>query len=402
MIKDSIWMAWSSLVHNKLRTLLTMLGIIIGVAAVIALVSIGYGVRHKIESNLSTLGTNLLIVYPSPSGGPGVRPAPGALKRLTIKDYESISKIPSVAAISPVMRRSYDVTYKNNHWSTTVTGINQEYLTVTSRTLLAGRFITSEQVLRRERVAVIGTKVQEKLFGESTGIGQMVRIANQTFRVIGVLESKGSNAFGNDEDDTVLIPYTTYMERLTGQTFLGTLFLIGKDTKHLEALEMDIQNILRLHHQSAPGVTDFAIDNMASILKKVQETTGTLTLFLGAIAAISLLVGGIGIMNIMLVSVTERTKEIGIRKALGATYRIIMLQFLVEAIVISLCGGLLGVVLGMTSSVLIGLAIDMETIISPMTIVMAFTFSMGIGIVFGLYPARKAAKLNPIEALHYE
>lgn len=402
MFRESIIMAWGSLIANKLRTILTMLGIIIGVAAVIALVSVGYGVRHQIESNLSSLGSNLLIVSPNWSHRPGVRSAPGAIKQLTVQDFYALEHIPNIEAASPMVQRQFETVYKNNNWTTVISGVNSQYKKVSGREIVEGRFITKEQVLRRERVAVIGQKVKEHLFGEVNPIGKNIRINNQSFKVIGTLDKKGSSGFGMDEDDLILVPYTTYMERITGQTHIGTIMLIGKKKTELKPLEIDILNVLRLRHHSKPGDEAFQIDNMASLLKKVEETTGTLTLFLGAIAMISLLVGGIGIMNIMLVSVTERTREIGIRKALGATSNTIITQFLIEAIFISFCGGCIGVFIGICSSKIIALVIDMETIISFSTIAMSFAFAMTVGLIFGIYPAQKAAKLNPIDALHYE
>lgn len=402
MVKESIIMAWSSLIANKLRTILTMLGIIIGVAAVIALVSVGHGVRYKIENNLSSLGSNLLFVSPSVSQKSHGRVGATSIKRITIKDFEAITHIPNVKKASPVMKNQFTLVYKNNHWTTAVTGANQDYKEIMGRETIKGRYITNDQVERREKVAVIGQKIEKELFKDSNPIGKSIRINNQPFKVIGVLNKKGSNGFGADEDDVLIIPYTTFMERLTGRTTLGSIFLLGNNKEILKPLELDIVNVLRLRHQSLPGDKDFDVESMDEIMKKVDETTGTLTLFLGAIAMVSLLVGGIGIMNIMLVSVTERTKEIGIRKALGATEDIIIMQFLIEAIFISFCGGCIGVALGFLASKGIGLIIDLKTVISPVTIFMSFGFAMTIGLLFGIYPAKKAAKLNPIDALHYE
>lgn len=402
MLKESIIMAWSSLIANKMRTILTMLGIIIGVAAVIALVSVGHGVRYKIENNLSSLGSNLLFVSPSMSQRHHGRVSAGNLKKLTVEDFKAITKIPNVKKSSPVMKSQFILVYKNNHWTTTLTGANQDFKEISGRETVAGRYITKEQVERREKVAVIGQTVQKELFKEVSPIGKSIRINNQPFKVIGVLNKKGSNGFGTDEDDVVVIPYTTYMERLTGDEKLGSIFILGKNKEILKPLEIDIMNALRLRHQTLPGEKDFDVESMDDILKKVEETTGTLTLFLGAIAMVSLLVGGIGIMNIMLVSVTERTKEIGIRKALGATDTVIIMQFLIEAIFISLCGGCIGIALGLLASEVIAFIIDMKTIVSLSTIFMSFGFAMIIGLVFGIYPAKKAAKLNPIDALHYE
>lgn len=403
MFKEGFIMAWQSLIANKLRTLLTMLGIIIGVAAVIALVSVGMGVRAQIESNLSSLGSNLLIVYPGAPRTPGVRPTAGSQKTLKVDDYKAISNLSDVEAASPLVRKSYVVVYKNNNWTTTVNGIDTSYQDINDYSTKEGRFITASNVERRERVAVVGTTVVTNIFGGDNPVGKDIRVNNQPFKVVGVLNSKGSGSFGNDQDDVVLVPYTTAMERLAGEDYLSMVYVLGKTGQNLDILQADIENLLRLRHK-IPGTSeaDFNISNMATIMATVQETTSTLTLFLGAIAAISLVVGGIGIMNIMLVSVTERTREIGIRKALGATYRTIVTQFLIEAIVISLIGGLIGVIFGIAAAKIISIVSTMQTVISIPTIVLSFGFSMAIGLVFGLYPARKAARLNPIDALHYE
>jgi len=348
-----------------MRSILTMLGIIIGVAAVIALVSIGNGVKQDIQNSISSLGSNLLMVMPGAPRTPGVRPSAGSMKSLKVSDYEAISKLDGVKAASPMTNGSYVVIYQNKNWTTSVSGVSYNYLDVNNWSMKSGRFLSEKNVQNRERVAVVGKTVVKNLFGDEDPVGAEIRVKNIPFRIIGVLNSKGSGAMGNDQDDMV--------------------------------------NLLRVRHGiKDTNLDDFNIQNMNSIMETMEETTGTLTLFLGAVAAISLVVGGIGIMNIMLVSVTERTREIGVRKALGATYSVIVTQFLIEAVVISLMGGIIGIILGIGSSKLIGMASGMSTVISVPTIVMSFAFSMAIGLIFGIYPARKAAKLNPIDALHYE
>ena len=372
MYKEGFLMAWSSLIANKMRSLLTMLGIIIGVAAVIALVSIGYGVRQQITESISSLGSNLLMVYPGAPRTPGVRPVSGANKTLKMGDYEAISKMDSVQAASPVAANSYLTVYMSKNWTTTVNGANADFQYVNNWTMKSGRFITDSQIERRERVAVIGATVAK-------------------------------NLFGNEQDDVIVVPYTTMMERVMGVDYLRMIYIQAKEGEDLERVQADIENILRVRHGiKNPDLDDFNVNNMASIMKAVEENTATMTLFLGAVAAISLLVGGIGIMNIMLVSVTERTREIGVRKALGATYRTIITQFLIEAIVISLVGGAIGIVVGIGASQLIATVAKLKTVVTTGPILLSFGFSMTIGLVFGLYPARKAAKLNPIDALHYE
>ena len=403
MYKESFLMAWASLIANKMRSILTMLGIIIGVAAVIALVSIGNGVKQDIQNSISSLGSNLLMVMPGAPRTPGVRPSAGSMKSLKVSDYEAIAKLDGVKAASPMTNGSYVVIYQNKNWTTSVSGVNANYLDVNNWSMKSGRFLSDKNIQNRERVAVVGKTVVKNLFGDEDPVGAEIRVKNIPFRIIGVLNSKGSGAMGNDQDDMVIIPYTTAMERVEGVDYLRMIYVVGKDENGIDRLQSDIENLLRVRHGiKDTNLDDFNIQNMNSIMETMEETTGTLTLFLGAVAAISLVVGGIGIMNIMLVSVTERTREIGVRKALGATYSVIVTQFLIEAVVISLMGGIIGIILGIGSSKLIGMASGMSTVISIPTIVMSFAFSMAIGLIFGIYPARKAAKLNRIDALHYE
>ena len=403
MYKESFLMAWASLIANKMRSILTMLGIIIGVAAVIALVSIGNGVKQDIQNSISSLGSNLLMVMPGAPRTPGVRPSQGSMKSLKVSDYQAISKLDGVKAASPYTANSYVTIYQSKNWTTTVSGVSSNFQDVNNWTMAEGRFISSKNVENRERVAVVGQTVVKNLFAGEDPVGKEIRVKNIPFRVIGVLNSKGTGTMGNDQDDTIFIPYTTAMERVEGVDYLRMIYVVANDDNGIDRLQSDIENLLRVRHSiKDTNLDDFNIQNMKSIMETMEQTTGTLTLFLGAVAAISLVVGGIGIMNIMLVSVTERTREIGIRKALGATYFVIVTQFLIEAVVISLMGGLIGIALGIGASKLIGLASGMSTVISVPTIVLSFAFSMAIGLVFGIYPARKAAKLNPIDALHYE
>lgn len=403
MYKESFLMAWASLIANKLRSLLTMLGIIIGVAAVIALVSIGNGVKQDIEDSISSLGSNLLVVLPGAPRTPGARPSQGSMKSLKISDYEAIAKLEGVKAASPMTNGSYVVIYQNKNWTTSVAGVNSNFQDVNNWTMTSGRFFSDKNVQNRERVAVVGQTVVKNLFADEDPVGKEIRVKNIPFRVIGVLKSKGNGTMGNDQDDTVLIPYTTSMERVEGIDYLRRVYVVAKDDEGIDRLQADIENLLRVRHNiKDTNLDDFNIQNMKSIMETVAQTTGTFTLFLGAVAAISLVVGGIGIMNIMLVSVTERTREIGVRKALGATYSVIVTRFLIEAVVISLMGGFIGIAFGIGASKVIGMVSGMSTIVSVPTIIMSFAFSMAIGLIFGIYPARKAAKLNPIDALHYE
>ena len=403
MYKESFLMAWASLVANKLRSLMTMLGIIIGVAAVIALVSIGNGVKQDIENSISSLGSNLLVVLPGAPRTPGARSSQGSMKSLKISDYEAIAKLEGVKAASPMTNGSYVVIYQNKNWTTSVAGVNSNFQDVNNWTMTSGRFFSDKNVQNRERVAVVGQTVVKNLFADEDPVGKEIRVKNIPFRVIGVLKSKGNGTMGNDQDDTVLIPYTTSMERVECIDYLRRVYVVAKDDEGIDRLQADIENLLRVRHNiKDTNLDDFNIQNMKSIMETVAQTTGTFTLFLGAVAAISLVVGGIGIMNIMLVSVTERTREIGVRKALGATYSVIVTQFLIEAVVISLMGGFIGIAFGIGASKVIGMVSGMSTVVSVPTIIMSFAFSMAIGLIFGIYPARKAAKLNPIDALHYE
>ncbi|WP_288566153.1 ABC transporter permease, partial [uncultured Veillonella sp.] len=304
---------------------------------------------------------------------------------------------------SPMTNGSYVVIYQNKNWTTSVAGVNSNFQDVNNWTMTSGRFFSDKNVQNRERVAVVGQTVVKNLFADEDPVGKEIRVKNIPFRVIGVLKSKGNGTMGNDQDDTVLIPYTTSMERVEGIDYLRRVYVVAKDDESIDRLQADIENLLRVRHNiKDTNLDDFNIQNMKSIMETVAQTTGTFTLFLGAVAAISLVVGGIGIMNIMLVSVTERTREIGVRKALGATYSVIVTQFLIEAVVISLMGGFIGIAFGIGASKVIGMVSGMSTIVSVPTIIMSFAFSMAIGLIFGIYPARKAAKLNPIDALHYE
>ena len=370
MYKESFLMAWASLIANKLRSLLTMLGIIIGVAAVIALVSIGNGVKQDIEDSISSLGSNLLVVLPGAPRTPGARSSQGSMKSLKISDYEAIAKLEGVKAASPMTNGSYVVIYQNKNWTTSVAGVNSNFQDVNNWTMTSGRFFSDKNVQNRERVAVVGQTVVKNLFADEDPVGKEIRVKNIPFRVIGVLKSKGNGTMGNDQDDTVLIPYTTSMERVEGIDYLRRVYVVAKDDGGIDRLQADIENLLRVRHNiKDTNLDDFNIQNMKSIMETVAQTTGTFTLFLGAVAAISLVVGGIGIMNIMLVSVTERTREIGVRKALGATYSVIVTQFLIEAVVISLMGGFIGIAFGIGASKVIGMVSGMSTIVSVPTII---------------------------------
>lgn len=402
MYAENMRMAWQSLLSNKMRSLLTMLGIIIGVASVIALVSVGFGVQKSIEDRISRLGSNLMIVFPGAPKKPGHRHNPADMQSLTYKDYLAVSRLPNVEDVSPMVRGSYVVVSGNSHTDTRVVGVKASYLKVRDIDVEEGRIWTPQEEKSRARVALLSKKVSEDLFGDADPIGNKIRINNDPFVVIGMVKTVGSND-STAVDDRILVPFSTVQERLLGITHIHNMSVKAKSPEVMPALQADITHILRVRHAIPPDREDnFTIENMTDILETMQETTRTLTLFLGAVAAISLLVGGIGIMNIMLVSVTERTREIGIRKALGATYHMIITQFLIEAITISLVGGAIGIVFGIVAAKAITALADIPTVITLLPILGAFLFSMLIGLIFGMYPARKAARLNPIDALHYE
>lgn len=404
LFKESIAIAFTSLLSNKMRTILTMLGIIIGVGAVIVMVSIGMGVRQNITNSIASLGSNMLIVTPGSANKGGVRSAAGSSQKLKLDDAEAIKKkIKNIDYVSPTVNSSYQIVYGNENWNSSVYGVTPEYLKIRSLSVTSGSFITASDINSRNRVAVIGSTVASNLFDTTNPVGKNIRIGNQPFRVIGVLESKGQSSMGNDQDDVVIIPLTTAQERLMGITYIRSINIQVSDSSKMALVQEQVESLLRQRHRIRTGQDDdFTVRNLTSLLETVNNTTTMLTLFLGSIAAISLLVGGLGIMNIMMVSVTERTREIGIRKALGATFKDIMLQFLIEAVIIGVVGGVLGILFGVESALLVSKVSTFTTYITVFPIVISFSFSVGIGLFFGLYPARKAARLDPIEALRYE
>lgn len=401
---ESIIIALDGLKANKLRSILTMLGIIIGVGAVIAMVSIGMGVQDKVQNSIAGLGSNLLIVTPGTSSASGSRGAAGSGISLNEKDAVAIAReIPGVSAVAPTVSRQYQIVYGNQNWTTSVQGSTPELLTIRSFTMQSGSFIANRDVESRAKVAVLGKTVADNLFGGINPIGQTIRINKAPFTVIGVLDSKGQSAGGMDQDDTIIVPLTTAQERLMGITYVQSVSVQAASTDVINQVQDDITNLMRVRHKLIGNTPDdFTVRNMVAVMAAASETTQTITLLLGNIAAISLLVGGIGIMNIMLVSVTERTREIGIRKALGARYNNILMQFLIEAIVIGVTGGMIGICLGIGASYVISIFAGWSTVISIPAIFAAFGFSVMIGLFFGIYPARKAALLDPIDALRYE
>lgn len=394
-------MAATTLVANKLRSSLTMLGIIIGNASVIALVGIGQGAQRLASEQFEALGPNLLFIVPgSQETRRTVLDMP---KTLVLEDAQAIAKqVPSVQEVAPQINSRLLVTYRNRNTNTAVTGTTPEFLSVRNYDVARGRFITQLDLDRNNQVVALGADVANKLFGTSNPIGQTVRIKNTSFQVIGVMAAKGA-FLGDNQDDTVLIPLTTMANRLVGRTSpYGTevtfISVSAKNQDSIGAAKFQIENLLRLRHKIT-NEDDFTVRTQKDVLQIVDTITSGLTLLLAAIAAISLLVGGIGVMNIMLVSVTERTQEIGLRKAIGAQERDILIQFLIEAVILSAAGGIIGTVLGISVIQVVAMASPLKAGISPVAIVLAVSVSGGIGLFFGVVPARRAAKLDPIVAL---
>ena len=404
LFTELLKMAGLSLVANKLRTILTMLGIIIGVCAVIAMVSVGMGVKKNVVDSISRLGSNMLIVMAGSSNRGGVRGGAGSVQTLTYDDAKAIkNKIKNIDYVSPTVQGSDQVVYGHENWSTTVTGVIPEYASIQSLTMQSGIFFTEHDVDVRNRVAVIGTTVATNLFGTVNPVGKKIRVGNAPYTVIGLIASKGQSSGGQDQDDTVLIPLTTAQERLMGITYVRSVNVQVSDSDKMDEVQANIEKLLRQRHRIRSGSDDdFNVRNLTSLMETMSETTTMITLLLGSIAGISLIVGGIGIMNIMMVSVTERTREIGIRKAIGATYNSIMLQFLIESTMISILGGLVGILIGVGLAQAISKFGNFTTVISGLSIVASFGFSLFVGIFFGMLPARKAARLDPIDALRYE
>ena len=404
MFNESIKMAIDGMIGNKLRTFLTLLGIIIGVGAVIAMVSLGFGVREQIKDNISRLGSNLLIVMSGGRTATGARIQSGSGARLTYDDAKAIEKnVDGIKYVAPMVQSTYQLVQGNQNWYSTVMGTTPNILEIRDYTVAEGRNINDRDMSSAERNCVIGQTIVENLFPDGNAMGKMIRINSAPFKVIGILEEKGQSANGQDQDDIVIIPLTTAQRRVMGITYIRSITIQAQNENVINDVQAEVEQLLRIRHRIRDtDYDDFSVRNLSALMETMMSTANTITALLGCIAAISLLVGGIGIMNIMLVSVTERTREIGIRKALGATYHDILLQFLIESAVIGIIGGLLGVVLGIVASYAISAIAGWKTVLSIAVIIIAVVFSVGIGIFFGIYPARKAALLDPIDALRYE
>jgi putative ABC transport system permease protein len=388
--------------RNKMRSFLTALGIIIGVGAVIAMVSIGQGAKKDVEKRFAEMGTNLLTLRPGSMNFRGRHGGGGSVQTLTEADAEAImASCTAVELLSPSVNTRKQVIYQNKNWNTSIYGTGHNYPAVRNYEVAEGLYFNESQIKSAQKICLLGSEVNQNLFEGSSGIGQIIRIDKIPFRVIGTMKSKGESGWGS-QDDVIFIPYTTAMRRLLGIKFLQSVDISAYSGRTAEA-QTQVEELLRIRHKLAPGSEDdFYIRDMTDIAESAAESTEILTLLLGGIASISLLVGGIGIMNIMLVSVTERIREIGIRMSVGAREKDILLQFLTEAIVLSLLGGLLGILAGTGSSWLISRFSQMSTMVAVDAIVIAFLFAGSVGVFFGFYPARKASKLDPIDALRYE
>jgi putative ABC transport system permease protein len=406
-IPSTFKISFRALRVNKMRSALTMLGIIIGVGAVIAMVAVGTGASRKIAEQISTMGSNLLIILPGATTSGGVRMGAGTQPTLSMADAEAIQKeCPAVSDVAPIHNGVAQVVYGHLNWSTGIVGTSPGVIAVRDWELTSGRAFTAQDVKSATKVALLGKTVVDNLFGDQNPVGQTIRIKNVPFTVIGVLAPKGQSAQGQDQDDTIMIPVTTAQKKLFGTQFPGMVRVImvkARSAEDLSAAEKQITELLRQrHHIGQKQDNDFTVRNLTQIMQAAQQSSKVMTLLLGAIASVALLVGGIGIMNIMLVSVTERTREIGIRMAIGAKTWDIRLQFIIEALTLSLIGGVIGIIAGVSTAVILSSLSGWPTVVSILSILLAFSFSGFIGIFFGFFPAYKASLLNPIDALRYE
>lgn len=396
--------ALRSIARNRMRSLLTSLGIIIGVSAVIVMVAIGEGSSSRIAASINSLGTNLIMAIPGTITTGGARMGAGSSERFTFDDVELIRKSGAlISHVSSVVRSSDQVIGGGNNWFTSIHGVEPDYLHIRNWQIDYGEAFTDKDVAARRKVALLGSTVAKELFGDMDAVGQTIRIRNIPFTVVGVLKSKGQSAMGQDQDDTILAPSTSVLYRLKGRQWIDMINVSAVSVGQVGAATEELRALLRQAHRLQQGQDDdFTIRSQAEVMEAVGETTRTMTLLLGSIAAVSLLVGGIGIMNIMLVSVTERTREIGIRLSVGARESDILTQFLTEAVVLSLSGGLIGIAL--SAAIVGGLNrwTELDAIVTPEIVALSFLFSAAVGIFFGFYPARKAALLDPIDALRHE
>jgi putative ABC transport system permease protein len=398
---NTIKVALRALRRNTMRSILTALGIIIGVGAVIAMVSIGNGAKAQVEAQVASLGENVITVFPGSFTAGGMRGGWGSMSTLTIEDAEGIGReIANVRGVSPEVRDRAQVLANGLNWNTMIMGESPDYPAIRSWQMAAGAMFTEQDVRSVAKVAVLGKTVVDQLFPEGDPLGKTVRIRNIPFKIVGVLAAKGFNLFGQDQDDTVVIPYTSHLKRVSHHTNLNSILVQAASAKTIEKVQQDITDLLMQRRKGREQ--DFTVRNQVELAQAATATSETMTVLLSAIAGVSLVVGGIGIMNIMLVSVTERTREIGIRLAVGAHGRDVLLQFLIEAVILSSLGGIIGIALGVGFSELVSLKTGWPILVSTTSVVVAVVFSAVVGVFFGFYPARKAAQLDPIEALRYE
>jgi len=390
--------------RNPMRTILTMLGVIIGVGCVVAMVAIGQGASAAIQSQIGALGTNFLLIHSGSHFRGGVHGGLGSVQNLTADDAAAIAReCPSVAVADPGVRTGAQVVYGDQNWATSVQGTGPNYPTIRAWAVAKGSFFTEEDVKAATKVAVLGQTVMDNLFGDANPVGQIIRMKGVPFRVLGVLDKKGGSAMGQDQDDLICVPYTTAQKRLMGVTYIGNIIVSAVSPQAIGRATEEIRALLRQRHRLGRDQDDdFQVRSQQDIANTATQMSGVLTVLLGAIASVSLLVGGIGIMNIMLVSVTERTREIGVRRAMGARRSDIRTQFLIESSLISGLGGAVGIAVGIFVARFIARFGGWPTLVQPQVVVVAFLFAGAIGVFFGLYPAAKAARLDPIEALRYE
>src|SRR5881392_600994 len=396
--------AFRALRRNKMRSVLTALGIIIGVAAVIAMVGIGNGAKAQVEAQIASLGQNVILIFSGSTTSSGIRTGWGGAGTLKIEDAEAIRReVPGVVAVSEEVVSTTQVAAGNQNWFTRIYGESADYLDIRQWALTDGAPFTAQDIRSANKVCIIGRTTASQIYGNDDPVGQILRIKNVPFTVTGVLTPKGLSTQGVDQDDVVVMPYTSAMKRVVGGTTLRNINVQVGDARQVEAAQQQIISLLRQRHNIRPGRDDdFTVRNQQEIADAATATSKVMTVLLGAIAGVSLIVGGIGIMNIMLVSVTERTREIGVRLAVGAHGRDILTQFLIEAVALSSIGGIIGIVFGLGTSKILSIYESWPTLISLTSIVVAFLFSAAVGVFFGFYPARKAATLDPIEALRYE
>jgi putative ABC transport system permease protein len=398
-----VTLAWQSIVKNKMRTLLTMLGIVIGVGAVIVMVAVGQGAQSQIEAQISSLGTNLVVITPGSSAAGGVSQGAGTFNRLTVPDaLELKAQATLLAGVSPVVMTRAVVIGPQGNWRTSINGVSTDYASIRAWNPSSGELFTDVDVSSARKIAMIGATVAKNLFPGMDAVGAQIQIGKAPFTVVAVMAAKGQSAGGQDQDDVVLMPYTTAQTRLSGNVRIGQILASTASSADIPAAQDEIMQIMRQAHRLGENPDDFTVRNQTEIAAAATSTTSVMSGLLAAIASVSLLVGGIGIMNIMLVSVTERTREIGIRMAIGARGSDVLVQFLVESIVMSLIGGVIGLLVGYGGAMLLGSITGWHTVVPLSSVFLAVGFSAAVGVFFGFYPARKAAAMNPIEALRYE